>query len=659
MRPPSLSLSSAAAAALFDSSLAMYSRPRFRPHYRGGGGGEGRGQWQRGYSDSPVHPSRSSENQVVTGYTHFQPVRATNLGFQPPDYNYINNQSFYPYNGNNYANNARFRAQFYSQRPNPEYNRNPSAEFGFRPHNASNQRPQQPFQQPPFRNGGLHHEHQPRRPRTNDYRRWDATKNPPPPTLERFSVLSYNILADYLAYKHRNMLYYHIPRRFIDWEWRRKSILFELGLWSPDIMCFQEVDRFSDLDEDLRDRGYTGIWKMRTGVPVDGCAMFWRTSRFKLVHEEHIEFSKLSMRDNVAQICVLESMIQNDNGDLSASSKSPAGPNKVVICNIHVLYNPKRGEIKLGQVRILLDRAQAVSKTWNDAPIVLCGDFNCTPKSALYNFISNQKLDLSEVDRDKVSGQASAEISPQTREFGSHSGVYSVPTPALENMGNNSEENVTAYQATGESDKTTESATAKEGISSSFTDKNQEDKAIALEGSTTDVSVGVEFDVSDVFNGLSLNAEDIGEDSEKFLSDLHFGEEIPEDLTQRMESVKINNNTYGYNPSLWTPMEIATATGDADCTVVEHPLKLTSTYTEVEGSSETRESSGEPVLTSYNACFMGTVDYIWRSEGIHTTRVLAPLSKNAVQWTQGFPTKKWGSDHIALVSELAFTKGSE
>ena len=29
---------------------------------------------------------------------------------------------------------------------------------------------------------------------------------------------------------------------------------------------------------------------------------------------------------------------------------------------------------------MLLDRAHAVSKTWNDAPVILCGDFYCTPK---------------------------------------------------------------------------------------------------------------------------------------------------------------------------------------------------------------------------------------------------------------------------------------
>lgn len=39
---------------------------------------------------------------------------------------------------------------------------------------------------------------------------------------------------------------------------------------------------------------------------------------------------------------------------------------------------------------------------------------------------------------------------------------------------------------------------------------------------------------------------------------------------------------YVYDPSSWTPMEIATATGNADCTLLEHPLQLRSTYAEVE-----------------------------------------------------------------------------
>lgn len=58
---------------------------------------------------------------------------------------------------------------------------------------------------------------------------------------ERFTILSYNILADTLARDHWDKLYFHIPRHFLDWEWRKRSILFELGLWSADVMCLQVI----------------------------------------------------------------------------------------------------------------------------------------------------------------------------------------------------------------------------------------------------------------------------------------------------------------------------------------------------------------------------------------------------------------------------------
>lgn len=52
-------------------------------------------------------------------------------------------------------------------------------------------------------------------------------------------MLSYNMLADSLAHEHRSKLYFHIPYHMMDWQWRKNNLIFELGLWSADIMCFQ------------------------------------------------------------------------------------------------------------------------------------------------------------------------------------------------------------------------------------------------------------------------------------------------------------------------------------------------------------------------------------------------------------------------------------
>lgn len=51
--------------------------------------------------------------------------------------------------------------------------------------------------------------------------------------------MSYNILADVNARAHWDELYWHIPPFIMDWDARKKKLLRELALWSPDIMCLQ------------------------------------------------------------------------------------------------------------------------------------------------------------------------------------------------------------------------------------------------------------------------------------------------------------------------------------------------------------------------------------------------------------------------------------
>ncbi|KAF7817225.1 carbon catabolite repressor protein 4-like protein 6 isoform X1 [Senna tora] len=759
-------------------------------------------------------PYSGGRGQFVTGDAHFQSVRDVNSGFRRGE-------------SGSFANLTQYQYPPSNPRPSPPYHPKPQ-----------------------FRHPSPYNQAQQVRPRPPDYRDWEYAATPPPPDCERFIILSYNILADYLAIDHRSKLYYHIPHYMMDWQWRKKNIVFELGLWSADIMCLQEVDRFHDLVEELNFRGYDGIWKMRTGNPVDGCAIFWRTSRFNLRCEECIEFNKLGLRDNVAQICVLE--LKNQSESLASSL---TGSNKVVICNIHVLYNPNRGEIKLGQVRVLLDRAKAVSKIWNDAPVVICGDFNCTPKSPLYNFISEQKLNLSGIDRDKVSGQAAAVIraprlyGPNSRERSAANGSVQVTSVAGEKEANNEQNSVdstkdkrqesqynnttldmsakssthvqsenqsgalydagkvtqqTAVEISkiiGDVDSTKEespfdhinneihdiTSVTSSAIEAAQTDKNgmecteqildavspsksksvsekfdidipdknkqtefdscstslgeeiqsfrvkidPESTELLSEGfsstepsSQTSVSDSVktphlDYKESSSFKPIAddqvsctltsyqddksnqstnivfpldekleklyldeidkdiLQGENIGEDSDSFISALHNEEgsltsigtnlgksdlseelESASDLPRSLNSRSFDSERTTYNPSLWTPVEIETATGNSECTFLEHSLPLRSTYTEVTDRSGTRDPNGEPLVTSYNRCFLGTVDYIWRSDGLQTIRVLAPIPKHAMEWTPGFPTKKWGSDHIALVSELAFVKST-
>ncbi|CAN6442042.1 unnamed protein product [Victoria cruziana] len=693
-------------------------------------------------------------------------------------------------------------------------------------------------------NGPPRMQFRPRPPRrTDEYRHWEYAATLPPKDSEQFIVVSYNILADYLARDYQMKLYDHIPPHILDWEWRKNRILFEIGLWGPDIMCLQEVDRFQELQEELKVRGYNGTWKMRTGLPVDGCAMFWRCDRFALSHEENIEFNQLDLRDNIAQICVLESRSQGQAeiglGPSSASFQWAKKPRKLVVCNIHVHYNPNRGEIKIGQVRVLLNRAHAVSRHWDDAPIVVCGDFNCTPKSPLYTFISKQKLELSGLSRKEISGQYSAQVGLPVPDYNRNlhrsqaSPYIQSSAPTDRNLSNMKEIKVQSSQLMENNIRHASPPgclpDTAHGIPAALNDKDDQINSCSVElkiesekllindagkseepcqnlEDTSSIADprGIPLDMDIRLQGLSLRnsslenkkGPEIAADSTEvgrshrsinystpsiqLVSDSSFGlvekeestdnagprnrgsEAMEEKLHVTFENSSVMESDFmtnfikqstekpifgestelcdrrlsgcgpemnseyeavylerskvsafatatsssssvgnivtedgeidstmdgltsshdsslgflevtsrgepfisvghgddevkkDYDPRIWSSTEIEAATGIADCTCAEHQLQLRSVYTEIEDFSGTRDLSGEPQVTSYNRRFMGTVDYIWRSEGLQTIKVLDTLPKHILERTRGFPTRKWGSDHLALACQLAF-----
>ncbi|KQK08678.1 hypothetical protein BRADI_2g43210v3 [Brachypodium distachyon] len=399
----------------------------------------------RGYSSRPSPPYPYAGAEHVSGDSHRSAVRAPppqyghGPQFQSPPYGYgygqpqpqppVQPYGAVPYNYS-YPQPPLPGPQYGHWTPNLYVHELPN-QHGHGIPNQYSHLHQQPYGIVPPNAGFRPGAPQPP-PRLPEYRRqWRYVQKPQPRQAERFKVLSYNILADYLAQEHRD-LYENVPSNFMNWNWRKRQILFEIGLWNPDILCLQEVDKFTDLEQEMATNGFSGIWKMRTGNAVDGCAIFWRTARFQLRYKEDIEFNKLGLRDNVAQLCVLEFLVQGNvqTGSIHLSTRPshPQQAKQVVICNIHVLYNPKRGDIKLGQVRTLLDRAYTVSKMWNDAPVILCGDFNSTPKSPLYNFISEQKLNISGLTRYAISGQQTS--SSQGIYSGSNKSYYKSCPPS-------------------------------------------------------------------------------------------------------------------------------------------------------------------------------------------------------------------------------------
>ena len=159
-----------------------------------------------------------------------------------------------------------------------------------------------------------------------------------------------------------------------------------------------------------RGGNYDFKYKRRTGEDkADGLCMFWNKSRWTCVHYVDVEFYRydedpLMDRHNVAQICVLK--------ELSSG-------NMIVVANTHLLFNPKRGDVKIRQLEILLKEISNVCEKFDgsDVCVLLMGDFNAVPGSAMYELLSKGRLSLRNLDRKLISGQWNPKTMHEWREI--------------------------------------------------------------------------------------------------------------------------------------------------------------------------------------------------------------------------------------------------
>ncbi|NWH33234.1 ANGE2 protein, partial [Chloropsis hardwickii] len=216
-----------------------------------------------------------------------------------------------------------------------------------------------------------------------------------------FTVMSYNILSQSLL-EDNSHLYKHCRQQLLFWTYRFPNILQEIKELDADVLCLQEVqeDHYrTEIKSSLESLGYHCEYKMRTGRKPDGCAICFKTSKFSLISSKPVEFFRRDIplldRDNVGLVLLLQPRFH---------CKANAA---ICIANTHLLYNPKRGDIKLTQLAMLLAEIASVApqKDGSFCPIIICGDFNSVPGSPLYRFIKEGKLNYEGLAIGKVSGQ--------------------------------------------------------------------------------------------------------------------------------------------------------------------------------------------------------------------------------------------------------------
>jgi protein angel len=227
-------------------------------------------------------------------------------------------------------------------------------------------------------------------PSINDLRFWEKLSTKSEKSGFAFTIMTYNVLAQDLIEQHPYLYSLH-NREFLQWQVRWNNLIAEIRHFNPDILCLQEVQgsHLKTYFSSLGSLGYLGLYKQRTGIRTDGCAIYFKQDLVNLIEHTTVEYNQ----PNVP-------MLDRDNVAIIAKFSPKNNPDKeFVVATTHLLYNPKRQDVRLAQTQLLLTEVDRIAfgKRNNYLPVIVTGDLNSTPDSAVYKFITTGRLKYEEL----------------------------------------------------------------------------------------------------------------------------------------------------------------------------------------------------------------------------------------------------------------------
>lgn len=234
------------------------------------------------------------------------------------------------------------------------------------------------------------------------------------------AVMSYNVLCDKYA---TSQMYGYTPSWALTWDYRKEFILQEILSYNPDICCLQELE-MGHYDEyfapKLKQNGYEGLFwpKSRARTMrdderqhVDGCATFYNSNVYQLVDKQLIEFNQIALQrpDFKKTEDIFNRVMTKDNIASLAMLEHRATGARLLLANAHMHWDPAFRDVKLVQTAMLMEQLQVAGQRFakmasqgkptdgtpppkytsaQQIPTVVCGDFNSTPDSGVYEFLS-------------------------------------------------------------------------------------------------------------------------------------------------------------------------------------------------------------------------------------------------------------------------------
>lgn len=241
----------------------------------------------------------------------------------------------------------------------------------------------------------------------HNVRSWEPDQSAAGAGAHSISLMTYNILADTLAFDHRSERFKHVLARCLRWTHRRRLIVQEVKFYMPQILCFQELQGTAEGGESnhrawvhkaLRQEGYEMLYLRKTrhdgsqsnGVDL-GNAICWRANELTLVKRHYLPLATILaklVQDQPPE--AVELWTKHTQVALAAVLRHDKSSREFVVCTTHICCNFKQPWLQLAQVQCILQELTKVCKTstGDPLPLILAGDFNALPSSAIYQLIT-------------------------------------------------------------------------------------------------------------------------------------------------------------------------------------------------------------------------------------------------------------------------------
>jgi len=195
-----------------------------------------------------------------------------------------------------------------------------------------------------------------------------------------------------LSYSTPDSNFLKSPPEALKWPHRRQNLLGEILRSNADIICLEEIDHFQDFYlPELSQRGFEGVFKSKIDSPClyvqpnngpDGCAMFYRSTKFTLVQKKELILKDPQGEDS-HQVAIL----------MKFECKSPLTPTSehlqhFCVAVTHLKAKSGHQEHRLAQGKHLVSEMTNFAQ---GVPYIICGDFNAPPDEPVYQYFASHQ----------------------------------------------------------------------------------------------------------------------------------------------------------------------------------------------------------------------------------------------------------------------------